>query len=71
MKWWMSFEVFVVQCFHRQDRGHFRPDDGALSAAPIHIFSMANLHDYHDYFVVVDLVNDPIVSLPHPISFLS
>jgi len=42
-----------------------------MLAALIHIFSMTNLHDYHDYFVVVDLVDDPIVSLPHPIPFLS
>jgi len=43
----------------------------ALLAAPIHIFSMTNLDHYHDYFVVIDLVNDPIVFLPHAVSFLT
>lgn len=40
----------------------------ALSAAPIYVFSEANLGKDHDHFVVFDFVNDPIVSLPHPIT---
>ena len=40
-------------------------------AAPIHLSSMIDLHYDHNNFVVPDLVDDPIVSLPDPIPLLS
>jgi antitoxin HigA-1 len=32
---------------------------------------MSNFYNNHDYFVIVYLVNDPIVTLPYPVFFLS
>jgi hypothetical protein len=43
----------------------------ALSTASIYIFSMPDSYNNHDYFVVLDLVNDSIAALPYPILFLS
>jgi hypothetical protein len=39
--------------------------------ASVNILSMPNLNNYHDYFPVIYFINDPIASLPHPISFLT
>jgi hypothetical protein len=31
---------------------------------------MTHLNDYHDYFIIIDFINDPIVALPYPELFL-
>jgi hypothetical protein len=41
------------------------------SALSINIFSMSNLNDHNDNFVVIDFINDAIFTLPHPISLLT
>jgi hypothetical protein len=40
-------------------------------AAPIHLSSVGDLHDYNSHFVVPDLINDPIIASPHPVPLLS
>jgi hypothetical protein len=40
-------------------------------ATLIYISSVTNLDHYHGRFFVIDVANDPIVSLPHPIPLLS